>query len=156
MQMDAPEMAAFTSIMRKYRPDLAGSDIELLADVAGRSPGRALSLLDQGGMRAIRNTLSMLDGLPSADDKTLWTLAEKLAVKATPDPLDGMLNVSTWALQAKARAAATQDAHAPLKSALQTLDSLERHRTLCDKGNLDRRHQALGALRILQSGMRAA
>ena len=156
VQMDAPEMADFNTLMRKYRPDLSTGDIELLADVAGRAPGRALALLDQGGMAAIRGTLSMLDGLPTADDKTLWTMAEKLAVKATPDPLEGMLDVTVWSLQARARAAAAENANHAIKSALQTLDSLERHRTLCDKGNLDRRHMALGALRILQNGMKAA
>lgn len=156
VQMNAPGKDAFTAIMRKYRPDLSAGDIELLADVAGCAPGRAFTLLDQGGMAAIRGTLSMLDELPMADDKTIWTLAEKLAVKGTPDPLSGMLDVSTWALQARARAAAQQNAAEPLKSALQTLDSLERHRLTCDKGNLDRRHTALGALRILQNAMRAA
>lgn len=156
LHMDAPPLADFTALMRKYRPDLTTSDIELLGQVSANAPGRALSLLDQGGIAAIRNTVDMLDTLPQAEDKALWTMAEKLSVRGEPDPLYGMLDVSAWALRTRATAAALKDQAGPMKNYLNTLDQLERHRTTCDKGNLDRRHMALGALRILQAGMKAA
>jgi hypothetical protein len=139
-----------------YRPDLTTSDLDLIGQVSGNAPGRALALLDQGGIAAIRNTVAMLDTLPQAEDAALWTMAEKLAVRGEPDALYGMLDVSAWALRSRALAAAHKDAGQSMKTCLQTLDSLERHRAMCDKGNLDRRHTALGALRILQAGMKAA
>lgn len=156
IDMAAPDTASFDKLLRKYMPELSTGDIELLAQVSGNAPGRALALLDQGGMAAIRETFNMLDGLNRCDDAALWTLAEKLAVRSNPDPLEGMLDLSVWALQEKARKAAENNASQAMKGALSTLDSLERHRVMCDKGNLDRRHTALGALRILQAGMKAA
>lgn len=155
LQLDAPDATSFGTLMRRYRPDLSAPDVELLSNITSNAPGRALALLDQGGMAAVHNVLAMLDTLPAAPDKDVWIFAEKLAVRGEPDPLYGMLDLSAWALQNRARAAADQD-NQTMRKALQTLDALERHRTLCDKGNLDRRHMALGALRILQQGLKAA
>ncbi len=156
MNLSAPPAPAFAGLMRRYRPDLTAGDIDLLGQVAANAPGRALALLEQGGMAAISNTVDMLDNLPAAPDQALWTMAEKLAVRGEPDPLMGMLDVSGWALRMRATAAAEKNETGAMKNYLSTLDALERHRAACDKGNLDRRHTALGALRILQSGMRAA
>ncbi len=147
---------AFAGLLRQYRPDLTGPDIALLARIAGNAPGRALQLLDQGGIAAITNTVGMLDSLPATPDAALWTMAEKLSVKGEPDALMGLLDISAWALRDRAEKAAQANDATRVKSTLNTLDALERHRAACDKGNLDRRHTALGALRILQAGMKAA
>ncbi|NBX67051.1 MAG: DNA polymerase III subunit delta' [Proteobacteria bacterium] len=144
------DAAAFTTLMRKYRPDLSAADTELLGRISGNAPGRAMLLLDQGGMAAIRESLSLMDSLAQTPDADLWLLAERLAVKSTPDPLAGMLDVTAWALRDTAKKAAAANDNAAIKRALDTLDALERHRAACDNGNLDRRHMALGALRILQ------
>lgn len=150
LNVDAPSAATFTALMRKYRPDLSAADTELLGRISGNATGRAMALLDQGGMAAIRESLSLLDGLRSVPDAELWLLAEKLAVKSTPDPLEGMFDVTAWALRDTAKKAAASNDNAAIKRALDTLDALERHRQACENGNLDRRHMALGALRILQ------
>ena len=156
VQVTPPEEADFTALLRKLRPDLSAPDTALLAQISGNAPGRALALLDQGGMDAIHGVVDMLETLPAADDGAIWTMAEKLSIRSTPDPLAGMLDVSVWALQDRARNAALENATAPMSHYLQTLDLLERHRAMCEKGNLDRRHTALGALRILQTGLKAA
>lgn len=150
LQVTAPAPDVFTSLMRKYRPELSGPDTELLGRISGNAPGRAMALLDQGGIAAIRESLALLGTLKQTPDADLWLLAERLAVKGTPDPLMGMLDVTAWALRDEAKKAAASNANAQIKRALAALDALERHREACDKGNLDRRHMALGALRILQ------
>lgn len=153
VDMRAPEPAVFSNLLRKYKPELSGPDTELLARISGGAPGRALALLDQGGMAGIRGVFALFETLPSAPDSEVWTLAEKMAVKSTPDPLEAMLDLSLWVMRDHARAAALAGDTSGMKRWLATLDALERHRAMCDKGNLDRRHTALGALRILQQGL---
>ena len=148
--------ASFTSLMRKYRPELSAADTQLLGRIAGNAPGRAITLLDQGGMAAIREALGLMDTLPRAADGDVWLMAEKMAVKSTPDPLAGMLDISAWILRDGAKSAALENANTRMLGYLKTLDALEHHRAMCENGNLDRRHLALGALRILQNGFKAA
>lgn len=155
MALDAPPFDVFATLMRRYRPDLPEGDLALLGRVTGNAPGRALSLLDQGGMEAIREALDLPRALPRMDDATLWTMAEKMAVKSTPDPLAGMLDMTAWMLRDEARSAGAADRLDRVKACLATLDALEDHRAMCDRGNLDRRYMAMGALRILQTGLRA-
>jgi len=156
INVDAPDATTFAALLRKYKPELTSGDIELLSRLSQGAPGRALALLEQGGMAAIRDVFVMLDNLPRANDADIWLAAEKMAVKSTPDPMAAMLDIADWVLRDYARAAAKKDEAAPLKHWLTALDALERHRAMCDKGNLDRRHTALGALRILQQGMKSA
>lgn len=150
--MDVPPLDAqtFTLLLRKYRPEVSAADTELLGRLSGNAPGRAMELLDQGGMSAIREALSLMDSVKQTPDADLWLLAEKMAVKSTPDPLSGMMDITAWSLRDAARKAATANDNIALKQALDTLDALERHRAMCENGNLDRRHMAFGALRILQ------
>jgi DNA polymerase-3 subunit delta' len=156
VNLEAPPLQVFNTILRKYRPDISTGDIELLGRISGNAAGRALALLDQGGMVAIREALNLIETLPRMQDDALWQLAEKMAVKSSPDPLAGMFDITVWMLQDGARQSAIQGANTSLKHYLSTLDALERHRALCDNGSLDRRHMAMGAFRILQNGLKAA
>lgn len=156
LSLEAPSRETFIALMKKHRPDLSAADTELLATISACSPGRAVNLLDQGGMAAIRSVFSLFDELAKAPDSEMWTMAEKLSVRSTPDPLEGMLDLTTWVLHDRAHKAAQAEEGARLTITLKTLDALAAHRTACDKGNLDRRHLALGALRILQHGLKIA
>ncbi len=156
VNLEAPKPEVFNTILRKYRPDISTGDIELLGRISGNAAGRALALLDQGGMAAIHEAINLIETLPRTSDDALWKLAEKMSVKSNPDPLAGMFDITVWMLRDGARKAALNNANAALKNWLATLDALERHRALCDNGNLDRRHMAMGAFRILQNGLKAA
>lgn len=148
--------ADFTTLVKRGAPDLMQGDIDPLMDYSAGSPGQALDLLEQGGVAGIRGVLSLFETLPSADDQTLHKTADQLAVRGAPDPLMGMLDVSAWALRDRARVAALSNQAEPMKRWLSALDALAAHRAMCDKGNLDRKHLAFGALRILQKTLKAA
>ena len=156
LELDPLKRDDFAGIMKRGAPDLMQGDIDLLMDYAAGAPGQALELLEQGGVAGIRGVLSLFDTLPQADEATIHKTADQLAVRGVPDPLMGMLNVSAWALQEKARAAALSDQAAPMKHWLSALDQLAAHRAMCDNGNLDRKHLAFGSLRILQKALKAA
>ncbi|HEY8963432.1 MAG TPA: DNA polymerase III subunit delta' [Alphaproteobacteria bacterium] len=146
----------FATLLKRGAPNLMQGDIDLLMDYAAGSPGQALDLLEQGGVAGIRGVLSLFDTLPSANEATIHKTADQLAVRGTPDPLMGMLDVSAWALRDKARAAAASNETTGMKRWLSALDQLDAHRTMCDKGNLDRKHLAFGSLRILQKALKSA
>jgi len=71
--------AVVMQLLRRYRPELAQSEVEALAGLSDGSIGRALELAQAGGLALYRSVLEMLAQLPQLDVIRLHAFADQLA-----------------------------------------------------------------------------
>jgi DNA polymerase-3 subunit delta' len=150
-------------LLGRYRPELAGSEAEVLARLAEGSIGRAIELADAGGLALYRSILDILAQVPSLDVAGLHAFADKLARPDADDAYraSGELLSQFLARMAVefARGAVDRDdllpeereimrrlaarADPPRWAALR--DEIERNFANTDELNLDRKQAILGA-----------
>ena len=78
-QLTALRQQLVLELLERYRPELAGSEAEVLARLAAGSIGRAIALADAGGLGLYRSILEMLAQIPRLDIAGLYAFADKLA-----------------------------------------------------------------------------
>jgi len=66
-------------LLRRYRPELAQSEVEALAALSNGSIGRALELVEAGGLALYQSVLEMLAQIPQLDVIRLHSFADQLA-----------------------------------------------------------------------------
>lgn len=72
-----PEESVLAAI-RRFMPELSATDADALAQLAGGSIGRALTLAAQDGLAVQRGLFNLLGGLPKLPGEPLHTYAESL------------------------------------------------------------------------------
>jgi len=77
--------ALVIQLLRRYRPELAQSEVEGLAALSDGSIGRALELVEAGGLALYQSVLEMLGQIPRLDVIRLHAFAEQLARADTED-----------------------------------------------------------------------
>jgi DNA polymerase-3 subunit delta' len=76
---------AVLQLLSRHAPDLGAEDAHLLAALSEGSIGRALALLDGGGLALWRDLVALLGSLPDLDVLALHRLADQLARKDAED-----------------------------------------------------------------------
>lgn len=66
-----------TSLLNRYRPDLAPTDVGALAVLGDGSIGRALELADEGGVDLFRDLMTLLGDVPRLNANRLHTLSDQ-------------------------------------------------------------------------------
>ena len=66
-------------LIASYRPQLDGVEAAILAEISGGSVGRALELVDAGGLALYRSLLELLAPAPALDSAKLHGFADRLA-----------------------------------------------------------------------------
>jgi DNA polymerase-3 subunit delta' len=89
-------------LIARYRPQVDGAEAELLAGLCGGSVGRALELVDAGGLGLYRSLLELLVQAPAMDGAKLHGFADRLA---RADAEDGYRAVEELLTQFSARMA---------------------------------------------------
>lgn len=64
---------------------LTPDDAPAVAALAGGSPGRAIALIEGGGLETYRAVVGLMENLPNLDPRALHGLADKLAAKGAED-----------------------------------------------------------------------
>jgi len=93
-------------LIRRYRLDLGGDDVDALAQLAQGSIGRALDLATAGGLDLYRSLLKLLDRLPELDATSLHGFADRLARAEAEDTYRTMTELLTQWLARMIRQAA--------------------------------------------------
>ncbi|MCC7047681.1 MAG: DNA polymerase III subunit delta' [Alphaproteobacteria bacterium] len=70
--------AVVKRIVTKHHPELPADELDVLARLAEGSAGRALALVDHGGVELHRAMLAMLSGFPRVDGLVLDKLSDRL------------------------------------------------------------------------------
>jgi DNA polymerase-3 subunit delta' len=72
------DAATTQRILMEQRPGLGVADAEALARLAEGSAGRAIDLVDQGGLALLRQMVDLLGTLPQLDVGALYKLADRM------------------------------------------------------------------------------
>jgi DNA polymerase III subunit delta' len=150
-------------LLGQYRPELAMSEAEAVAELADGSIGRAIELADAGGLVLYRSLLDLLSQIPRVDIAQLYAFADKLARPEAEDAYRaGEELLSQFLARTAARAARRQlegdGLIAGEREVMQRLaaradparwaalrDRIDRDFVGTDQLNLDRKQAMLGA-----------
>jgi DNA polymerase III subunit delta' len=98
--------AEVVRLIGRYRPDLGDDDAGALAQLAEGSIGRALDLVDAGGLDLYRSLLKLLGRLPELDAAALHGFADRLARPEAEDTYRTVTELLTQFLARMIREAA--------------------------------------------------
>jgi len=82
-----------------YAPDVSAEDARRLADLSDGSIGRALGLIEEGGLELYAELMALLHTLPKLNVKALHTLADKVARAGADDAFNTATGLLRWWLE---------------------------------------------------------
>ena len=155
--------ADFTTVLRREHAALPMDDIDVLHNISGGSAGRALQIVDEGGLEAIDKIMGLLYGWPKWQWSQIHLLADAMSRPGQEDSLRAFQEVFIWImnsmLRAKARneipaAPLNNDAvrqlmdHYSLNQLIEITGNLQAHFDKVQAANLDKRHAVIGAFSL--------
>ena len=153
----------FTTVLRREHAALPMDDIDVLHNISGGSAGRALQIVDEGGLEAIDKIMGLLYGWPKWQWSQIHLLADAMSRPGQEDSLRAFQEVFIWImnsiLRAKARneipaAPLNNDAvrqlmdHYSLNQLIEITGNLQTHFDKVQAANLDKRHAVIGAFSL--------
>ena len=82
-----------------YAPDVAADDARRLAELSDGSIGRALGLVEEGGLELYGELMALLHTLPNLDIKALHKLADKVARAGADNAFQTVTGLLRWWLE---------------------------------------------------------
>lgn len=82
-----------------YAPDVSAEDARRLAELSDGSIGRALGLVEEGGLELYAELMALLHTLPRLDVKALHKLADKVARAGADDAFNTVTGLLRWWLE---------------------------------------------------------
>jgi len=98
--------ATLDGLLLRLRPDLGAAERQSLVGLAEGSAGRALDLIERGGLEVYRAMLGLLGGAPRLDVDALHQLGDKLARASGQAAYEGFTDLYGWWLARLIRAGA--------------------------------------------------
>ncbi len=159
------DSATMATLLKRASPSTAMSEITLLSTLSDGSAGRALSLLEEGGVSTLNTILQLLSDWPEWRWSAIHPMADHLSRSDAEKAYLGFAFLVQWAAQGflKGRAIGPHALPEILKTngleKLYTHYSLEQWNEICEKlrehfitienSNLDRRQGVMGAFTTL-------
>ncbi len=151
--LSAPEM---TRALTHYLPDTPQSDRDALASLADGSPGRALALAEEGGLKLAAMVGEVLEAGPDMPLLRGYEMSDSLREQDAFETFMGLLQHGiAAAVSATVRGTADQaqqrlvDTRSPLRWA-ETAEALQRLATQTERANMDRRQAVIAGLALLR------
>ncbi|MBK18905.1 MAG: DNA polymerase III subunit delta' [Rhodospirillaceae bacterium] len=88
---------------RTYNSELSESDLEVLCKLSDGSPGRALSLAEDGGLELYKELVSLIASLPNTETAELHKFGDKLARRGAEDKFRIVAELLAWWVSRLAR-----------------------------------------------------
>jgi len=163
-----------TSLVRTYAPEVMPEDAARLAVLSDGSIGRALGLVEEGGLDLYNELLALLHTLPQLNVQALHALADKVSRTGADDAFQTATSLLRWWLERMILTAAgktpatsdTNDEEALFMAGLASQANLDRWFLVWEKINhlvartnglnLDKKQVILDAFLGLESTVRAA
>lgn len=163
----APDEATFNKLVAQADPNLSQTDLALLYSLTAGSPGRALTLVEEGGMEMVQTVLAPLDDWPKIDMVRIHQLAEQIGRFGNDNGWAAFQTLILWLFQSLvfARVRGADLLPAPLRRSpfpqllgsyelLALTDMHDKARDLLeqtDRANLDRRQAVLSIYSLLSA-----
>ena len=93
----APELVV--ELTGVYAPQVSADDARRLAELSDGSIGRALGLVEEGGLELYAELMALLHTLPKLNVKALHTLADKVARAGADDAFNTVTGLLRWWLE---------------------------------------------------------
>ncbi|MEK9722664.1 MAG: DNA polymerase III subunit delta' [Rhodospirillaceae bacterium] len=81
LRLEPLDAADLTALLGRYAPDLGAEDAAAIAQLADGSIGRALDLVESGGVGVYTDIMRLMEGLPALDVPALHDFATKCAAR---------------------------------------------------------------------------
>lgn len=167
LNFTAPDEPTFNNLVAQADPNLSQTDLSLLYSLTGGSPGRALTLVEEGGMEMVQTVLAPLDDWPKIDMVRIHQLAEQIGRFGNDNGWAGFQTLILWLFQSLvfARVQGADLLPLPLRRSpfpqllgsyelLALADMHDKARDLLeqtDRANLDRRQAVLSIYSLLSA-----
>lgn len=167
LNFTAPDEAIFNGLVKQADRNLSQADLALLYSLTGGSPGRALTLVEEGGMEMVQTVLAPLDDWPAIDMVRIHQLAEQIGRFGNDNGWAGFQTLIQWLFQSLvfARVQGADLLPAPLRrspfpqllGSYELLALADMHDKACglleqtDRANLDRRQAVLSIYSLLSA-----
>ena len=144
-------------VLALYLPSMPETDRTTLAELAEGSPGRALALAEEGGLRIATMVDEVLQAGPEISLSRGYEIADALRDQAAFETFMGLLHRGVAACASAAmrgRANATQVPTAQAKSPLRWAETAGAIRSLADeteRANMDRRQAVIAGLALIRT-----
>lgn len=161
-------------LLRRAHPDLGDDDAAALVRLSEGSIGRALDLVEGGGIDLYRELLGLMDSLPELDTTAIHGLGDRLAKKGGEGAFRTFTGLMSWWLARAIRSGAVTTgaghedvvpgegevmarllARRSLDQWLEVWEKITRLFADADRVNLDRKQVVLSAFLTLQNATRA-
>ena len=159
--LNAPPIGDFQKILALKNHHFGGTELEALFALSGGAVGRALSLVEEGGLDQMGQIIDLFNGYPNFDNSKIHNLASELARKGKDTNFKNFQNIMCWIAEqmlfAKARGMALpagpmeQDCFAnimsdhSLEQLIQLSEQLSDHFNKVNHANLEKRFAVLAA-----------
>ena len=165
---------AVVGLVQTYAPNVSAPDAQRLAALSDGSVGRALNLVEEGGLELYGELLNLLHTLPHLNVQALHALADKVARAGADDAFHTVTGLLRWWLERMILTAAgkipetsgPQDDEALFMASLASQASLDRWFLVWEKINhlvartdglnLDKKQVVLDAFLGLENTVRSA
>jgi DNA polymerase-3 subunit delta' len=156
--------ATLAGLIKRAASQLPEAQARLIAELSEGSAGRALSLIEEGGVNTLNTILQFLETAPDYAWSRIHLMADTLSRPESERAYDGFASLCEWVAQGFAKGCAVGPGampeilrsdrlapfynHKTLEQWIAICEKLKEHFRSIDTGNLDRRQGVIGAFMI--------
>ncbi|MBN43058.1 MAG: DNA polymerase III subunit delta' [Alphaproteobacteria bacterium] len=146
-----------TKVMARSGSDLMPDDMQVVSDISGGSPGRAIHLAQAGGLELYQEVAQLFKTLPGLETEFLHTFSDKFAGAAGEQGYRAFLEILNWLLLREIRNDATTGRGGRrLERWLKAWENISELTTHADNVNLDRKQVVLNTFFELSTAAKSA
>lgn len=142
-------------VIQRAGGELSDMEMQVIADISGGSPGRALDLARTGGLELYDELTRLVETLPRLDTELLHLTSDRFAGAAGEPAYRTFLEILNWWLLRRIRDDATSG-RAGLEPWLKAWENVSELTKRADSVNLDRKQVVLNTFFELSAAARAA
>jgi DNA polymerase-3 subunit delta' len=152
--LDSEQVA---QIMARAGSELATDEMEIISDISGGSPGKAIDLARAGGLELYRDLSHLVENLPKIDTEQLHITSDKFAGAAGEAGYRTFLEILNWWMLRRIRGDATSGVRGgELERWLEAWENTNELTTRADSVNLDRKQVVLNTFFELSAAAKTA
>ena len=144
-------------VMARTGSELSPDEMQIISDISGGSPGKAIDLARGGGLELYQDLSQLVANLPNIDTEQLHITSDKFAGAAGEAGYRTFLEILNWWMLRRIRTNATSGAGSSgLERWLKAWENVNELTTRADSVNLDRKQVVLNTFFELSAAAKTA